>query len=74
MAMRRNVSGSICTNLFLSCCILESIMLTTSRSYVLYHSLLAVVKHCYRPSEDGDELEARRDLTTAMRALSAVTR
>ncbi|KAI7362092.1 hypothetical protein KC354_g7559 [Hortaea werneckii] len=42
--------------------------------YVLYHSLLAVVKHCYRPSEDGDELEARRDLTTAMRALSAVTR
>ncbi|KAI7154172.1 hypothetical protein KC316_g4953 [Hortaea werneckii] len=42
--------------------------------YVLYHSLLIVVKHCYRPSEDGHELEARRDLTTAMRALSAVTR
>ncbi|KAK4549185.1 hypothetical protein LTR36_007643 [Oleoguttula mirabilis] len=42
--------------------------------YVLYHSLLAVVRQCYRPSEDGEELEARRDLTTAMRQLSAVAR
>lgn len=42
--------------------------------YVLYHSLLAVVRQCYRPSEDAEELEARRDLTAAMRALSAVAR
>ena len=42
--------------------------------YVLYHSLLAVVRHCYRPSEDGDELAARRDLTTAIRQLSAMAR
>ncbi|KAK4553405.1 hypothetical protein LTR86_009462 [Recurvomyces mirabilis] len=40
--------------------------------YVLYHALLAVVRHYYRPSADGDELEARRDLTTAMRQLSVL--
>ncbi|EMD00040.1 hypothetical protein BAUCODRAFT_62836 [Baudoinia panamericana UAMH 10762] len=40
--------------------------------YVLYHSLLAVIRHCYRPSEDHDEMEARRDLTTAMRQLMTV--
>lgn len=43
-------------------------------SYVLYHSLLAVVRQCYRPSEDAEELEARRDLATAMRQLSTVAR
>ncbi|KAK3071428.1 hypothetical protein LTR53_008632, partial [Teratosphaeriaceae sp. CCFEE 6253] len=32
--------------------------------YVLYHSLLAVVRHTYRPSDDTDDLEPRRDLTT----------
>ena len=39
--------------------------------YVLYHSLLAIVRQCYRPSADGDEMEARRNLTTAVRQLSS---
>ncbi|WPG97964.1 Hypothetical protein R9X50_00074700 [Acrodontium crateriforme] len=39
--------------------------------YMLYHSLLAIVRHFYRPSECNDELEARRALTTAMRRLAA---
>ncbi|KAK3618269.1 hypothetical protein LTR56_024758 [Elasticomyces elasticus] len=42
--------------------------------YVLYHSLLAVVRHSYRPSEDSDDLDARRDLTTAIRQLTALVR
>nr|POE93226.1 hypothetical protein CFP56_19238 [Quercus suber] len=40
--------------------------------YVLYHTLLAIVRHGYRPAEHGAELEARRDLTTAMRQLQAI--
>ena len=40
-------------------------------SYVLYHSLLAIVRESYRPLEDGDEMEARRNLTTAIRQLSS---
>jgi hypothetical protein len=40
--------------------------------YVLYHSLLAIVRQCYRPSEDGDEMEARRNLTAAIKQLSSV--
>lgn len=38
--------------------------------YVLYHSLLAIVRQWYRPSEDRDEMEARRTLTIAIRQLS----
>ena len=40
-------------------------MLTGCR-YGLYHSLLAVVRHCYRPSGDGDELAARRTLVSTV--------
>lgn len=40
--------------------------------YVMYHSLLAIVRQCYRPSEDGDEMEARRNLTAAVKQLSSV--
>ncbi|KXL42977.1 hypothetical protein M433DRAFT_297562 [Acidomyces richmondensis BFW] len=40
--------------------------------YVMYHSLLAVVRQRYRPVNDNEELAGRRDLTTAMRQLSAV--
>lgn len=39
-------------------------------SYVLYHSLLAIVRQCYRPSGNGDDMEARRNLTTAIKQLS----
>lgn len=39
--------------------------------YVLYHALLIVVRHVYRPRSEGDEMEARRDLTTAIRQLNA---
>lgn len=39
--------------------------------YVLYHSLLAIVRQSYRPSEDNDEMEARRTLTIAIRQLSS---
>ncbi|KAF2166213.1 hypothetical protein M409DRAFT_55077 [Zasmidium cellare ATCC 36951] len=42
--------------------------------YVLYHSLLAVVRQCYRPSEDGDELAARRKLTAALTQLGNISR
>ena len=40
--------------------------------YVIYHSLLAIVRQCYRPSEDGNEMEARHNLSTAIRQLSSV--
>ncbi|KXT10271.1 hypothetical protein AC579_6607 [Pseudocercospora musae] len=42
--------------------------------YILYHSLLSIVRQCYRPSEDGDELGARRNLTTALTQLSSIGR
>lgn len=43
--------------------------------YVLFHSLLAVVRHSYRPPEErDDELEARRDLIVAIRQLAALVR
>ncbi|KAK0290190.1 hypothetical protein LTR91_006379 [Friedmanniomyces endolithicus] len=42
--------------------------------YVLYHALLAIVRRSYRPSEGSDELDARRDLTTAIRQLTAMVR
>ncbi|SMQ55246.1 unnamed protein product [Zymoseptoria tritici ST99CH_1A5] len=38
--------------------------------YILYHSVLAIVRHCCRPSEDGDELNARRTMTAALGQLS----
>ena len=38
--------------------------------YVLYHSMLAIVRQWYRPSDDRDEMEARRALTIAIRQLS----
>lgn len=38
----------------------------------MYHSLMAIVRKTYRPKGDGDEMEARRSLTTAMKQLSAV--
>ncbi|KAK4497166.1 hypothetical protein PRZ48_011616 [Zasmidium cellare] len=40
--------------------------------YVLYHSLLAVVRQCYRPSEEGDEMGARRNLTAALTRLGGI--
>ncbi|CAK4034220.1 aminoglycoside phosphotransferase like [Lecanosticta acicola] len=42
--------------------------------YTLYHALAAVVRLCYRPSEDGDEMAARRDLTAALSKLSSLSR
>ncbi|KAK5108624.1 hypothetical protein LTR62_008115 [Meristemomyces frigidus] len=42
--------------------------------YVLYHSLLAVVRHHYRPAAESTELEARRVLTAAIGQLTALTR
>ncbi|EME39793.1 hypothetical protein DOTSEDRAFT_74634 [Dothistroma septosporum NZE10] len=41
--------------------------------YGLYHSLLAVVRHCYRPSGDGDELAARRTLVSSQPVARDVT-
>ncbi|KAK5173093.1 uncharacterized protein LTR77_003215 [Saxophila tyrrhenica] len=38
--------------------------------YVVYHSMLAIVRQFYRPSEDENEMQARRDFTTAVRQLS----
>ena len=38
--------------------------------YVLYHALLTIVRHRYRPSDAGGEMDARRNLTTAIRHLN----
>lgn len=38
--------------------------------YVIYHSMLAIVRQFYRPSEEGEEMQARRNFTAAVRALS----
>jgi hypothetical protein len=38
----------------------------------MYHSMLAIVRQFYRPSEDGDEMQARRDFTAAVRQLGSV--
>ncbi|KAK3703544.1 hypothetical protein LTR37_014391 [Vermiconidia calcicola] len=40
--------------------------------YVMYHSMLATVRRFYRPSEGGDEMQARRDFTIAVRQLNGV--
>ncbi|KAI5361204.1 Putative aminoglycoside phosphotransferase, protein kinase-like domain superfamily [Septoria linicola] len=42
--------------------------------YILYHALLAIVRQCYRPTEDGDELAARRNLTSALTQLNSIPR
>ncbi|KAM3421955.1 hypothetical protein BST61_g2332 [Cercospora zeina] len=42
--------------------------------YILYHALVAIVRQCYRPSEDGDEFKARRNLTTALTQLNSIPR
>lgn len=38
--------------------------------YSIYHSLLEIVRQSYRPVEDYNEMEARRNLTIAIRQLS----
>ncbi|KAF2211172.1 hypothetical protein CERZMDRAFT_43979 [Cercospora zeae-maydis SCOH1-5] len=42
--------------------------------YILYHALVAIVRQCYRPSEDGVEFKARRNLTTALTQLNSIPR
>lgn len=40
--------------------------------YIVYHSLVAIVRQCFRPGSSGSENEARRSLTTALQYLNAV--
>lgn len=44
-----------------------------SNRYIVYHSLVAIVRQCFRPeSVGGSGFEARRSLTTALQFLSAM--
>ncbi|KAL1587223.1 hypothetical protein WHR41_04295 [Cladosporium halotolerans] len=40
--------------------------------YTVYHSLVAIVRQCFRPGSGGSEFEARRSLTTALQYLRAI--
>lgn len=70
MAMQMNGFGNTCEHHL--CLPLLDPNADGNRRYVMYHSLLAVVRQRYRPVNDNEELAGRRDLTTAMRQLSAV--
>ncbi|KAL8979813.1 MAG: hypothetical protein Q9205_004943 [Flavoplaca limonia] len=39
--------------------------------YIVYHSIITIVKHNYRPHDDDHELDARRDLMMALRQLAS---
>jgi hypothetical protein len=55
-----------------SCSDVESFILLTSHRYVVYHSVVAIVRQCFRPESNESEFNARRSLTTALQFLRTI--
>jgi hypothetical protein len=51
--------------------LIDNSILTRTR-YIVYHSLVAIVRQCFRPGFGGSENDARRSLTTALQYLNAI--
>lgn len=46
--------------------------LLTSSRYIVYHSVVAIVRQCFRPESNESEFGARRSLMTALQLLNTI--